>query len=182
MPCAPTARRRPRRAFWSRRVRRAQQCDEFLTEILDTNHSREVTVDVVGVQKRNEILIALIGSSRDYTTAVASAGSRPEGDKLGRLLFALNESLHVILLVANDAITNRDEIDMRLLFDLTSDRSAQMEKIRRQVMEEAEEVSPGDHDVLYTATTLFERMLWLIRRYVALLAPAIAGTAPAAET
>ena len=156
----------------------AQQCDEFLTEILDTNHSREVTVDVVGVQKRNEILIALIGSSRDYTTAVASAGSRPEGDKLGRLLFALNESLHVILLVANDAIANRDEIDMRLLFDLTSDRSAQMEKIRRQVME-VEEVSPSDHNALYAATTLFERMLWLTRRYATLVEESRAEAEPA---
>ena len=125
-------------------------------------------VDVVGVQKRNEILIALIGSSRDYTAAVASAGSRPDGDKLGRLLFALNESLHVILLVANDAVSSRDEIDMRLLFDLTSDRSAQMEKIRRQVME-VEEVSPNDHNALYASTTLFERILWLTRRYASLV-------------
>ena len=74
----------------------------------------------------------------------------------------------MILLVADDAITNRDEIDMRLLFYLTSDRSAQMEKIRRQVME-VEEVSPSDHNALYAATTLFERMLWLTRRYASSL-------------
>ncbi len=156
----------------------AQQCDEFLTEILDSNSSREVMVDVVAVQKRNEILIALIGSSRDYTVAVASAGPRSDGDKLGRLLFARNESLHVILLVAHDAISGRDEADMRLLFELTSDRSAQMEKIRRQVME-VEEVSPNDHSALYSATTLFERMLWLIRRYASLVDQGKAMAEPA---
>ena len=156
----------------------AQQCDEFLTDILDSNPSREVMLDVVGVQKRNEILLALIGSTSDYTAAVASAGARPEGDKLGRLLFALNESLHAILLVANDAVSSRDEIDMRLLFDLTSDRSAQMEKIRRQVME-VEEVSPNDHNALYASTTLFERILWLTRRYASLLDHERSETEPA---
>ena len=158
----------------------ARQCDEFLTDLLDSNPSREVMVDIVGVQKRNEILLALIGSSSDYIAAVASAGPRAEGDKLGRLLFVLNESLHAILLVANDAVTTRDDIDMQLLFNLTSDRSAQMEKIRRQVME-VEEVSPNDHNALYASTTLFERILWLTRRYASLLAAGEASTETAAE-
>jgi phosphate:Na+ symporter len=155
-----------------------RQCDEFLTDILDSSPSREVMVDVVAVQKRNEILLALIASASDYTAAVMSAGARPEGDKLGRLLFALNEGLHAILLVANDAVASRDEIDMRLLFDLTSDRSAQMEKIRRQVME-VEEVSPNDHNALYASTTLFERILWLTRRYASLLEQGKSETEPA---
>jgi phosphate:Na+ symporter len=145
-----------------------QQCDEFLTEILDSNHARSVTLDVVAVQKRNEVLGALIGSTRDYTAAVASAGVRHEGDRLGRLLFALNESLHAILLVANDSVSSRDEVDMRLLLELTSDRSAQMEKIRREVMA-IEDVSPNDHNALYATTTLFERILWLVRRYASLV-------------
>lgn len=145
----------------------AQRCDQFLTEILDTSDSREVTVGVVGAQKRNEILIALIGSSRDYTAAVASAGERSDGDKLGRLVFALNESLHMILLAANDAVASRDEIDMQVLFELTSDRSTQMEQIRRQVMEVGA-INPRDHNALYATTTLFERTLWLTRRYVSL--------------
>lgn len=152
----------------------ANQCDEFLTDILDSSQSRAVTVDVVVIQKRNEILLALIGSTGDYVAAVASAGPRPDGDKLGSLLFALNESLHAILLVANDAIATRDEVDMRPLRDLTSDRSAQMERIRRQVLE-VEEVSPNDHNALYASTTLFERILWLTRRYAALDASTESG-------
>ncbi len=153
----------------------ARQCDEFLTDLLDSNPSREVTVDIVGVQKRNEILLALIGSARDYVATVASAGPRPEDDKLGRLLFVLNESLHAILLVASDAVTTRDEVDMLVLFNLTSDRSAQMEKIRRQVMEVGD-VSPNDHNALYASTTLFERILWLTRRYASVMTGQEAAT------
>jgi phosphate:Na+ symporter len=159
-----------------------RQCDEFLTDILDNNQSRSVMVDVVGVQKRNEILLALISSSSDYIQAVASVGRRSEDDKLGRLLFALNESLHAILLVANDAATSRDAVDMGVLRELTSDRSTQMERIRRQVME-VEEVSPADHQALYASTTLFERLLWLTRRYaLSLLANADEPGTPAEPT
>ena len=146
----------------------AGQCDEFLTEILDQNSSRDVLLDVVDMQKRNEILIGLIGAVNDYVVAVKSVGQRSSDDKLGRLLFALGESVHTILMLANDAFAKRDRADMDLLIEFTSDRSTQMERVRRQVME-VEDISPADHDALYATTTLFERTLWLIRRYAALV-------------
>jgi phosphate:Na+ symporter len=146
----------------------ARQCDEFLTEILDQNSSRDVLLDVVDMQKRNEILIGLIGAVNDYVVAVKSVGQRSADDKLGRLLFALGESVHTILMLANDAFAKRDRADMELLIEFTSDRSTQMERVRRQVME-VEDISPADHDALYATTTLFERTLWLIRRYAALV-------------
>jgi len=151
----------------------ARHCDVFLTNILDSNEARAVTLDVVNLEKRNEILIALIATSQDYTSAIRAAGPRSEGDRLGRLLFALNESLHAILLVAGDALSGGEEGDLPIFLNLTSDRSAQMERVRRQVMAESEQMSPVDHDVLYTTTTLFERMLWLLRRYACLVPGAL---------
>jgi phosphate:Na+ symporter len=158
----------------------ARECDAFLTEILDQNNARDVLLDVIDMQKRNEILVALIGAANDYVLAAAAGAPRPAGTKMARLLFALGESLHTILTLAADAAASRDADDIALLLQFTSDRSAQMEGIRRQVMA-VETVTPADHDVLYATTTLFERSLWLIRRYATLLERSVARPAePAA--
>ena len=146
----------------------ARQCDEFMTGILDHNNSRVVLLDVIHMQKRNEVLISLIGAVNDYVIAVKGAGQRREDDKFGRILFALGESLHTILLVANDAFASRQRADVDLLLEFTSDRSAQMEGIRRRVMEVGD-LSPADHHTLYATTTLFERTLWLVRRFAVLV-------------
>jgi phosphate:Na+ symporter len=158
----------------------ARQCDEFLTNILDHNSSREVLLDVVDMQKRNEILIGLIGAVYDYVGVVGRAGGRSETDDFGRLLFALGEGLHTILSIAGDAFTSRERGDVDMLLAFTSDRSAQMERIRRQVLE-VQDMSPADHDILYASTTLFERILWLIRLYAALVEKKIDVLAAAAD-
>lgn len=146
----------------------AQRCDGFLTEIFDSNTSRDVLPDIVAMQKRNEILIGLAGAVNDYVDVIERAGPRAETDPFGRLLFALGESLHTIIMVARDAFVTRAPEDLDLLLEFTSDRSGQMERIRRQIMSVGE-ISPADHDTLYASTTLFERSLWLIRRYAELV-------------
>jgi phosphate:Na+ symporter len=146
----------------------AARCDEFLAEILDNNSARDVLMDGIDLQKRNEMLTGLIGTANDYVVAVEQAGKRQRGDRLGDLLFALGESMHTILMVAHDALVSRDRADLDLLRELTSDRSAQMENIRRRIMG-LDHITPADHDTLYATTTLFERTLWLIRRYATLV-------------
>ncbi len=155
----------------------AMRCDEFLAEILDQNSARDVLLDGIDLQKRNEILLGLIGTANEYVTAVRQAGPRPRGDRLGDLLFALGESVHTILSIAGDAFASKDRADLDMLLELTSDRSAQMEGIRRRIMG-LDDITPADHDTLYATTTLFERALWLVRRYAALVersVPAAAG-------
>lgn len=152
----------------------AQQCNDFLTEIVDSNSSRDVLTDVFDMQKRNEILVGLIAAVSDYVRVVERAGPRADDDKFGRLLFAFGESIHTILMIAEDAFTTRDKGDLELLLNFTSDRSAQMEAIRRRIMDVGD-VTPADHDTLYASTTLFERVLWLIRRYAVLVEEARAA-------
>jgi len=150
----------------------ARQCGEFLTNILDNNSSRDVLLDVVEMQKRNEILLSLIGAVTDYVGTIRAAGTTAPESKFGRVLFALGESMHTILSIANDAFVNRDRGDLALLREFTSDRSTQMERVRRQVME-MEDIGPAEHDTLYASTTLFERTLWLLQRYTTLMSAAM---------
>lgn len=152
----------------------ARQCGEFLTNILDNNSARDVLIDVIELQKRNEILINLIGAVRDYVKTVGSGGLISPGSKFGRVLFALGESMHTILSVASEAFLNKDRHDLGLLREFTSDRSTQMERVRRQVMD-VEDIGPDEHDMLYASTTLFERTLWLLQRYTALVEAAKAA-------
>lgn len=141
-----------------------EQCDTFLAEIVDQNEARDMLSEVFNLQKRNEILSDLFTALADYVRTVSHIGSRSEDDKFVRLIFALGESLHAILDLGKDAFQMRDGDDLATLLDFTTDRSAQMDGIRRRVMSVGD-ISSGDHGVLYATTTLFERILWLTRRY-----------------
>jgi phosphate:Na+ symporter len=156
----------------------SRRVEEFLTELLDNTESRDLTVEIVNVEKRNEVLKALTATVREFAAGIPSAGADPAAAGLEATLGVLAESLHAVLFVTADALASADLDDMPMLFELTSDRSVQMERIRRRVMAQAEDLSPTEHDQLYMATTLFERSLWLVRRYVSLFrdaAPSAGG-------
>ncbi|MFM7084400.1 MAG: Na/Pi symporter [Hyphomicrobium sp.] len=142
----------------------SEQCAAFLKEIIDRSGSRSTLDAALDLQKRQELVHSLILTVDEYVSIIAKAHKRQIGDKLSNLLFALGESLDTILLLAQDAFQSRTSEDMSLLLDFTSDRSGQMESIRKRIMT-FEEINLIDHQTLYTSTTLFERTLWLIRKY-----------------
>jgi phosphate:Na+ symporter len=151
----------------------SRRVEEFLTELLDNTESRDLTVEIVNVEKRNEVLKALTATVREFAAGIPSAAAAPAAQGLAATLGVLAESLHAVLFVTADALGGADLDDMPMLFELTSDRSAQMERIRRRVMAQAEDLTPVEHDQLYMATTLFERSLWLVRRYLSLFRDAV---------
>ena len=59
---------------------------------------------------------------------------------------------------------------LALLRNLTEDRSEMMDSIRRRLLSETG-LEPARREALLEATTLFERLVWLLRRYALLLAP-----------
>lgn len=146
----------------------SEQCESFLKELMDNHVSRSTLEAAVDLSKRQELLHSLILTIDDYVTIVGAAYKRRICDKLKNLLFALGESFDTILSLAQDAFKTRSQDDLSLLLDFTSDRSGQMENIRKKIID-FEELSPSDHKTLYASTTLFERSLWLIRRYATML-------------
>ena len=79
---------------------------------------------------------------------------------LGGLLV---ESLDTMLGTAIDVGRGGDELDRELLRQMTSDRSEQMEAIRRNAASVDGSGSRAQAQVLY-ATSLFERAVYLLRR------------------
>jgi phosphate:Na+ symporter len=145
-----------------------EHCDRFLAEIVDQTSARDGLDDIFNLQKRNELLSELFKAVSGYTQAVGQVGTRAEDDGFARLLFALGESLHTILELASDAFESRDRSDLDLVLEFSSDRSVQMDGIRRRIMGVGE-MTALDHSTLYTSTTLFERCLWLTHRYAELV-------------
>lgn len=142
----------------------SDQCEAFLRELIDLGGSKFSIEGSIVLQNRQQLLQSLIVTVDEYVQVVSKAQQRQIGEKLCNLLFALGESFDTILCLAQDAFKSRSVEEISLLLDFTSDRSGQMENIRKNIMN-VEEINPRDHQTLYTSTTLFERSLWLIRKY-----------------
>ncbi|MGQ0501924.1 MAG: Na/Pi cotransporter family protein [Panacagrimonas sp.] len=160
------------------------RCDVFLTELLDATTSRELTLAVVELEKCNQILNELVATVGEQLggpwRSLGSGGAANE--RLRALLMALIESEHFLLLTAADAAqahaNDGDAADVELLVTVSGDRSKAMDALRHRVAGEIH-LTAAQHSLLYAATALFERAVWLVHRYALLLGgnakPRIAG-------
>lgn len=147
------------------------RCEGFLTELLDATSSRELMLAALQLEKRNQLLAELV-ETVDQQLAGPYRGLKDAGDdRLGVLLGALVESQHVLLMTAVDTLegeTDGDDDDVALLLAISGDRSEAMDGLRRRVAGETR-LTAAEHEALYAATALFERAVWLVRRYALLI-------------
>lgn len=79
----------------------------------------------------------------------------------------LVEASHALLMCLHDAMRDRDPLDLELLREMTGDRAELMEGVRRDLLRQRSGLDQEDRESLFTATNLFERLVWLVRRYAA---------------
>ncbi|WP_142847384.1 Na/Pi symporter [Telmatospirillum sp. J64-1] len=84
---------------------------------------------------------------------------------LSPLAHGLVESAHLVVETLRDEARAFDPVGHSLLLSLTADRSDMMDRIRKSMTTRTAALSPRDQDLLFTITTLFERVVWLVRRY-----------------
>ena len=168
-----------------------QLCEQFLVELADRQRSRDVLERSMVLRDRNRLLASLQESLVELHQAaqVAGGGDERDVDEAGRatvaqLLDQLVQSLHLMLeaLAETAARAQPDAEDLELLRSLTHDRSELMDGIRRRL--QGSDLEAGLRQAVFSATTVFERCVWLARRYVLLLdSPLTAtGTATAPST
>jgi phosphate:Na+ symporter len=145
------------------RIERA--IDLFVTEVLSSGCDRESMARAVLLQNRNVLLSSLRETVGEFASLVAPGADAT----LQPLLLRLAEALHLLLLQLNDALAGEDPDDLALLRQLSGDRSDMMDQLRRRVVQAEPELGPVGHDLLFRATALFERAIWLIRREALLL-------------
>jgi phosphate:Na+ symporter len=157
------------------------RCESFLTELLDATTSRDLMAAALQLEKRNALLGELVEAvGEQLEVPLQGSGSAAEPDRrLSALLRALVESQHALLLTAVDALEEEAanggaDDEVAVLLALSGDRSETMDALRRQVAQETR-LTAVEHNTLYAATALFERMVWLVRRYSLLIARAEAS-------
>lgn len=142
------------------------ECDHFLTVLVDRNRSRMVLDRTIVLRDRNDLIDALQETLVELNYAVIAVGDAPE---VANLMHSLVESLHMILMLLNGLEAHSDADDLEVLRHLTHDRSDLMDNVRRRLLGMGEVLTPNLHHSAFEATSLFERAIWLLRRYVLLL-------------
>jgi phosphate:Na+ symporter len=151
--------------------------DNFLKELASTGTSRDV-VELIGNRQARNLMIVATHEAMDELSVVLKA--KFESAELRTLCDNLAEGLGALLLTAEEANRTLDPDDLAMFRGLTADRDSLVDKMRRRVIASERALSANDQQMLYAVTSLFERIVWLLRRYRTLLAPAPGGeVAPA---
>ncbi len=141
---------------------------DFLGDLADSGAERSVLEAISERQARNSLMISIHEALAD----LASQLSRPfESAALRDLADNLREGLGALLLTAEEAVRTLDPGEIALMRRLTGDRDSVVDQLRRGAIAADQGLTAADHRHLYTVTSAFELIVWMLRRYSALLAP-----------
>ena len=153
---APTALPLAQRSAASAAV--AKDIEDFLGSMVRTNPEMTQIQQVFDARSRVLALQTLQAALQDFTTQLVEvpAAERPP--------FAdhMVEGLHAILMVAADVARDANPDDLDMLHVLTGERSAMMDRVRQELLGGG--ASIAGREALLSATLLFERILWMLRR------------------
>jgi phosphate:Na+ symporter len=143
------------------------EIDEFLAELLNRVTDRDAMDRILNFRARNRLLADLQQSTHELDGLL-----RPllEIESVAKLGHSIIESLDFIFLALLDAVKTEDRQDSELFMQMTADNSGVMEHVRQDFLARGSEFSPQLHELLFSATSLFERINWLLRQYCGLLA------------
>ncbi|MGE0495429.1 MAG: ATP-binding protein [Vulcanimicrobiota bacterium] len=86
--------------------------------------------------------------------------------QIEQLLRNLVEGLDAVLLSSLEAFADPSKAELQLALEILGDRSDLMERLRNAYLDAS--ITPEDRPTLFYVTTLFERTIWLLRRYTSL--------------
>jgi len=147
-------------------IQLAQEIDRFLEELLHRGADEESLEAAMSLKGRNQLAIALCESLRELLAALSAVGTSGPGVRLPQHLV---EASHALLMSLCEVVREKDPLDRVLLRELTGDRTELMESVRRDLLRNGANLDQRHRDSLFTATSLFERLVWLVRRYAAQL-------------
>lgn len=140
-----------------------QACDHFLTELVDRHHNRDVQEHSNVLRQRNELLGSLQETLADLVQQCGPLARHPQTQSLSH---GMVETLHLMLETLAETAVGRHADDRALLLELTQDRSELMDEIRRKLLGTEVNLAQDLQHAALTVTGLFERSVWLMRRYL----------------
>src|SRR5262249_36532476 len=140
----------------------------YLKDIQDSNPDREDRERIVRLQHRTVNLGALFDSLDEFRIAAQSARRWPSSARVAENMI---EALHAQLSALVDAINSNDPSERDFVLSLLGSRDELMERMRQRVLQENPDLPAEAQEALFSATMLFERIVWLARRSAMLLDP-----------
>lgn len=147
----------------------ADQIAEFITKLMDRHQDRQALDRMLNLQNRNRLLNDLRESLHELDQLLIQTSTGQNGKQ--DLECSVTDALHFLLLALADGVVSPSTEDLELLRTLTADRAEVIEKLRHKILTQASYRGYQAQETLYSATSLFERIVWLIRQYSQLLSP-----------
>ena len=144
-------------------VRHAAACHlagkikNFMEETVMLNRSDAAIEPILALLSRNETIISLLESLNSFVDTLQTSKNAQEG-----WASSMVEGLHLILVILRDALSEGSE-DREMLFALTQDRSRLIEKVRDSLLSDRSR-DFAERQSLFVSTSIFERIIWLIRQ------------------
>lgn len=148
----------------------AGKVDEFLAVLMHHGQDRQGLDRMLNLQARNRLLhdlrdgLVQLDESLQTTRVLDGAGGPVQA-----VVQRMGEAMHFLLLTLHDGAQTCAAQDLALLQALASDRSDTMSQLRQKALQEAAHASQTTLAALFGATTVFERLVWLVRGYTQLL-------------
>jgi phosphate:Na+ symporter len=136
--------------------------DSFLAELAPRCQSHHALERMVASRARQNLLRMLFAQSGDWVDLLAPGFSDPE---LQAWRNRLVEGMHSTMSVLADYVTDAPDL-YEVMLTLTSDRSTLMRRMRGDMLQQYGQMDAETRDRLLGATSLFERIIWLMNRYV----------------
>src|SRR5262249_19455143 len=143
-----------------------KEIDSFMTDLMDQNVSRFSLERCIAIHSLTGSISSLEESLYDWVKSLVSSNVSVDHPLLTH---SFTEGLHVTLLTLIDTMEEPDSYNLEILTSITSDRGEMMEEIRKSIFHEESVGAHHDQQTLYSITTIYERLIWLMRRMSNLL-------------
>lgn len=144
----------------------------FLAELLGRGCPPDLLERAVLLEARTDLIGGLRETVSELAATIGATQQARAGDAVGGLLVRLAESLHLLLTQLDELAQAGSAEDAATLRELTSDRGEMMNGLRRRIARADPEIAYPVQELLFRATSQFERAVWLLRRLVLSMAPA----------
>ncbi len=141
-------------------------CAEYLSELIEGTRDHDALERIVKLQNCNNLIINLQDSCMELIDCLHQTIAK---EKAMRLHAQLAEGLHVLLATLAETVESRDPDDLSMLIAMSGNRTGLMERIRSDYLKGETSLATTDKQQILTATSLIERIAWLIQRYTDLL-------------
>lgn len=152
----------------------SQRVDLFLTALVDRERDRRTLDGLLNLRARQRLLDDLREALLPFDALVRDARVHLGSEGRNGFSERLQEAAHFLLTLLHEAAEDSegDGAALASLADLSGDRSATLATLRRRWLQQVSEGDTAGLEPLFGATTLFERISWLVSRYGQLLAAA----------